>query len=208
MGRTSFDPHPGETYSHVIEVRMAEARVGATIDDLYRVAGKAEIVDGELVLMSPTGFLPARAGAAVYRSLLTYEEEAGLGYALPDNAAFVVDLPHRKSFSPDAAFYVGTPVAAKFLEGAPLFAVEIRSEGDYGPTAENGLAKKRADYFAAGTRIVWDADVLRDELIRSYSAEGPKEPRIFRRGEIADAEPVLPGWRMPVDDLFKGSRKR
>ena len=63
---------------------MAEARMGVTIDDLYRVEGKAEVVDGELVLMSSTGFFPARAGAAVYHSLLTYEEEAGLGYALPE----------------------------------------------------------------------------------------------------------------------------
>jgi hypothetical protein len=27
------------------------------------------------------------------------------------------------------------------------------------------------------------------------------------RGEVADAEPALPGWRMPVDDLFEGSRR-
>jgi Uma2 family endonuclease len=66
---------------------------------------------------------------------------------------------------------------------------------------------KRADYFAAGTRVVWDADVLQEELIRSYSAERPDEPRLFRRGEIADAEPALPGWSLPVDDLFKGSRR-
>jgi len=65
----------------------------------------------------------------------------------------VVDLPHRKSLSPDAAFYVGTPIEAKFLEGAPLFAVEIRSEGDYGPTAERGLAEKRAvDDLFKGSR--------------------------------------------------------
>lgn len=186
---------------------MAETRAGATVDDLYRVEGKAEIVDGELVLMSPTGFLPGRAGGAIYRNLVAYEEATGLGYALPDNVGFLVNLPHRKSFSPDAAFYVGTPKEGKFLDGAPLFAVEVRSEEDYGPAAEKRLARKRADYFAAGTRVVWDADVLREEVIRSYSAERPAEPRVFHRGEIADAEPALSGWSMPVDDLFKGSRR-
>jgi hypothetical protein len=25
---------------------------------------------------------------------------------------------------------------------------------------------------------------------------------MFRRGDIADAEPAVPGWRMPVDELF------
>jgi hypothetical protein len=34
--------------------------------------------------------------------------------------------------------------------------VEVRSEGDYGPRAEQELARKRADYFEAGTRAVWD----------------------------------------------------
>jgi hypothetical protein len=35
-----------------------------------------------------------------------------------------------------------------------VFAVEVRSEDDYGPAAEKALAAKRADDFAAGTRVV------------------------------------------------------
>jgi hypothetical protein len=50
--------------------------------------------------------------------------------------------------------------------------------------------------------VVWDVDLLSDEVVKSYSASDPENPKIFRRGEIADAEPALPGWRMPVDDLF------
>jgi Uma2 family endonuclease len=187
---------------------MAEAKARATIDDLYGAESKAEIVNGELVLMSPTGFLPGRAGGAIYRCLVEYEEATGRGYALPDNVGFLVDLPNRKSFSPDAAFYVGAPSEGKFLDGAPVFAAEVRSEEDYGPLAEKRLAAKRADYFAAGTRVVWDVDVLHEGLVRSYAAERPEAPRVFGRGETADAEPALPGWSMPVDDLFKGSRRR
>jgi Uma2 family endonuclease len=186
---------------------MVQAKVGATIDDLYRVRGKAEIIDGEIVLMSPTGFLPGRAGYAICVSLRRYEEATGTGFAIPDNVGFVVNLPNRRSFSPDAAFYVGQPIAAKFLDGAPRFAAEVRSEEDYGPAAEKRLAAKRADYFAAGTLVVWDVDVLRDEWVRSYAAERPDAPHLFGRGEVADAEPALPGWRMPVDDLFDGSRR-
>jgi len=184
------------------------ARPGATIDDLYKVEGKAEIVHGELVLMSPGGFGHGRAAGAIFRSLLDYEEATGRGYAIPDNVGFVVNLPNRRSFCPDAAFFVGESSGPKFLEGAPIFAVEVRSEEDYGPAAEKRLAAKRADYFAAGTRVVWDVDFLRDELVRSYPAERPEEPRLFRRGETADAEPALPGWSMPVEALFKGNRRR
>ncbi len=187
----------------------AAPRGSATIDDLYRVPenGKAEIVAGELVLMSPTGFLPGRASWAICASLRKYEEETGRGYAIPDNVGFIVDLPNRRSFSPDAAFYVGEPTGGKFLQGAPIFAAEVRSEEDYGTAAEKRMAAKRADYFAAGTRIVWDVDVLREMRVRVYAAEKPAEPRIYDRGERADAEPALPGWSMPVDDLLKGSRR-
>ena len=88
-----------------------------------------------------------------------YRKRLKFGYAVDDNAAFVVNLPHRKSFSPDAAFYSGK-LTMKFGEGAPIFAVEVRSEGDYGPRAERQMAQKRADYFAAGTLVVWDVDLL------------------------------------------------
>ena len=186
---------------------MVQAKVGATIEDLYRVRGKAEIIDGEIILMSPTGFLPGRAGYAICVSLRRYEEATGTGFAIPDNVGFVVNLSNRRSFSPDAAFYVGQPIAAKFLDGAPRFAAEVRSEEDYGPAAEKRLAAKRADYFAAGTLVVWDVDVLREGWVRSYAVERQEGPHLFGRGETADAEPALPGWRMPVDELFDGSRR-
>ena len=176
----------------------------ATIEDLYRVLdnGKAEIVNGELVLMAPTGFLPSRASLNIAVSLRQYERQTETGYAFADNAGFRVNLPNRESFSPDAAFYTGRRTGMRFLEGAPIFAAEIRSEGDYGPAAERALAEKRADYFAAGTLVVWDVDLLSDEVIKVYRASAANQPTIYRRGEIAEAEPALPGWRMPVDELF------
>ena len=90
----------------------------------------------------------------------------------------------------------------KFFEGAPVFAVEVRSEGDYGPKAERQMAQKRADYFAAGTLVVWDVDLLSETPVRAYRADDTESPTIFRRGELANAEPALPDWNMPVDDLF------
>ena len=81
----------------------------ATIEDLYRVPenGKAEIVDGEVRLMSPTGALPSRAAGEIFVSLRAHARKTGVGRAYPDNAGFLVDLPNRKSFSPDAAYHLG-----------------------------------------------------------------------------------------------------
>ena len=175
----------------------------ATIEDLSRLPNnvKAEIVNGEIILMSPTGDMPGRAGGSIYVSLRAVERQAG-GRAYPDNVGFRVNLSNRKSFSPDAAFYVGEPSGMKFLSGAPVFAAEIRSENDYGRDAEIEIASKRKDYFAAGTLVVWDVDLLSDDVIKVHRASDPENPKIYRRGEIAEAEPAVPGWRMPVDELF------
>jgi len=176
----------------------------ATIEDLYHVPedGKAEIIDGELRLMSPTGDLPGSAAGEIFVSLRAHARRTGIGRAYTDNVGFVVNLPNRKSFSPDAAFYLGPRAGGKFLQGAPIFAVEVRSEGDYGPAAEKEMAAKRGDYFAAGTQVVWDADVLRSEVVSVYRATDPLNPTVYRRGQLAEAEPAVPGWTMPVDDLF------
>ena len=80
--------------------------------------------------------------------------------------------------------------------------MEVRSEEDYALAAERAMAAKRADYFAAGTLVVWDVDVLDEYLVRVYRAADPPNPTVYRRGEDAEAEPALPGWSMPVDDLF------
>lgn len=174
----------------------------ATIEDLYKVEGKAELVNGEIVCMSPTGGRPGIAGGEIFASLREYARRTGQGRAFPDGVGFQVHLPHRESFSPDAAWYVGPAPDIRFPQGAPVFAVEIRSEHDYGQRAERAMQEKRADYFAAGTLVVWDADLQSEDVIRSYKASDPENPVIFRRGEIADAEPAVPGWRMAVDELF------
>jgi Uma2 family endonuclease len=180
------------------------ANLQATIDDLYALPHeqKAEIVDGEIVLMSPTGAAPSYAASEIFVSLRAYSRRTKMGLAVNDNAAFRVELPNRKSFSPDVAFYTGKWTGMKFFEGAPVFAVEVRSEGDYGPASESKMARKRRHYFAAGTLVVWDVDLLGEDIITSYCSNDPESPSIYRRGDVATAEPAVPGWIINVDDLF------
>lgn len=90
----------------------------------------------------------------------------------------------------------------KFLDGAPVFAAELRSENDYGAAAEQEMAEKRVDYFAAGTLVVWDVDLLGEDVVKVYRASDPAHPAVCRRGDVAEAEPAVPGWTMPVDDFF------
>ncbi|MEN1679979.1 MAG: Uma2 family endonuclease [Planctomycetota bacterium] len=174
----------------------------ALIAQLHKVDGKAEIVDGRIVRMAPTGDDPGSASGEVFVSLRMHAKQHG-HRAYGDTIAYLVDLPNRKSVAPDASYYTGPRSGMKFLPQAPDFAVEVRSENGYGPAAEEAMAAKRADYFAAGTKAMWDVDLLSDVVVRVYRAENPNEPTLYRRGDTAEAEPAVAGWTMPVDDLFE-----
>jgi Uma2 family endonuclease len=69
--------------------------------------------------------------------------------------------------------------------------------------AERDMKAKRDDYFAAGTQVVWDVDLLGEDVVRVYRATNPDQPTVYRRGQIAEAEPAVPGWTLTVDELFK-----
>jgi Uma2 family endonuclease len=84
---------------------------------------------------------------------------------------------------------------------AHRLAVEVRSENDHGRAAEAEMAAKRADYFEAGTLVVWDVDPVA-EVVNVYKADAPDRPIVYRRGDVAEAEPAVPGWRIAVDDVF------
>jgi len=178
----------------------------ATLDDLYRTPGKAELIGGRIVNFMATGHKPNRVAFRIARSLDDYAEQMGTGVAYTDNIGFAVPmlLSGRESFAPDAAYYSGplpkNPM--RFIEGPPTLAVEVRSENDYGDAAEEEMADKRSDYFAAGTLVVWDVDPV-DECIHFYRSSGPNQPTTYRRGEIAEAEPAVPGWRVAVDWIFE-----
>lgn len=182
----------------------------ATIEDLYDLPDnrKAELVAEEIVPMSPTQWGPNIAAGRIFASLDAYAEQEQNGYAFTDNMAFVVATPRQRSFSPDAAYFLGEPVEGpdEFILAAPAFAVEVRSDGDYGPAAERKMARKRSEYFESGTLVVWDVDVLHEMVVRVYRATEPDKAKVYRKGEIAEAEPAVPGWRFEVGRLL--SRRR
>ena len=176
----------------------------ATIDDLYKVEGPAELINGRIVQMA-CGVLPTRVAGNIYVDLRIYSKAVKKGEAFPEGIGFAVaEMPSgRESFAPDTSYYDG-PLPQnlmRFIEGAPKCAIEVRSENDYGASAEDELAAKRTDYFLAGTLVVWDVDPTA-ETVAVYRASDPTKPIIYRRGDVAEAEPAVPGWRMKVDDVF------
>lgn len=177
----------------------------ATLDDLYRVDGKAELIAGRIVRFPPTGIRSARIRGRLLRSLDDFAKRAGghvfgstIAYGVPELAS------GRRSFSPDVSYYVWPLPEDEmaFIEGPSRFAVEVRGKDNYGRIAETELAAKRADYVEAGNFVVWDVDT-KDEVVRCYRVDAADRLAEFRRGIVADAEPAVPEWRVAVDDLFR-----
>lgn len=176
----------------------------ATLDDLYRVDGKAELVAGRILPIMTSGDLPTEVAFEIAIQLRNYAKQAGRGKAYADGLSYALDQPlanGRQSFCPDASYYDGPHPRnrMKFIAGVPQLAVEVRSEFDYGRAAELEMAAKRADYFEAGTLVVWDVDPVA-RTIAVYRAGD--SVAIYSAGQEAEAEPALPGWRLKIDELF------
>lgn len=152
--------------------------------------------------MAPAGGEHHYIGSKIHLRLGRYEEETASGYAMMDGLGYIVDVLGRRSFMPDVSYASrDAEIGPRMIAGSPLFAVEIRSPDDYGPKADEVYAAKRRDYFDAGTAVVWDVDP-RARTVRSYRADRPQQPATFHPGDVADAEPALPGWRVAVHELF------
>jgi Uma2 family endonuclease len=177
----------------------------ATLDDLLRTEGKAELIGGRIVHYLPSGDLPSASALEIALSLRQYAKKKKRGKAYGDGVGYAVPelSSGRESFSPDASYYDG-PLPKnrmRFIKGPPTFAAEVRSENDYGAAAEEELAAKRVDYFEAGTKVVWDVDP-KARTVTVYRASDPTNPIVYCLGDVAEAEPAVPGWKIKVRDIF------
>src|SRR3954447_24056016 len=88
------DTNPGNALDwsrYLGEFRMSSGpQVAATLDDLYRVEGKAELIGGGIVPIMPTGRLPNLVAVRILRSLAAHVDVLGRGEAFTDNMGFAV----------------------------------------------------------------------------------------------------------------------
>ena len=88
---------------------MSTITTRATLDDLLKTDGKAELIGGRIVHFMASGFAPSRIAFRIAVSLLDHEKATKRGFAAADGLGFAVpELPSgRESFSPDAAYFDG-----------------------------------------------------------------------------------------------------
>ena|SRR5438477_9485207 len=158
-----------------------------------------EIVNGQRVEVPRMGAFATFLANVLARFLNDFAVPRRLGFAVIE-VLFRLP-PVGTSRRPDVAFVGPGDWPDDFgadpaeWEKVPLIAAEIVSPTN---TAAE-LVEKRNDFFAAGVRHVWIV-YPRQQEVEVY--DSPAGSRVLRGDSVLEADDVLPGFRLRIDDLF------
>ncbi len=172
-----------------------------TAEDLfaYSEQGRYELVQGELEPMSPTGEAHGNVTILLSYYLVGYIVENRLGRPYAAETGFRIASDPDTVLAPDFAFVSRERLTGETVEGYPALipdlVLETRSPGD----TRAAIARKVKRWLEAGTRMVLELDPKRRVLTVYRPGSGPRRLEI---AAIFDGEDVLPGLRLPVQNLF------
>ena len=161
-----------------------------------------EEVDGVWV-EKPMGNLAIVVELNIGATVRQHVRAGKLGYVLVGNGSYRM-FPARPKLlrKPDVSFVAAgrlTADEAKKAEWklAPDLAVEVISPNDYAEPVETKLD----EYLTAGVRLVWVV-YLPTKNVWAYRPDG--SARLYRAADTLPGEDVLPGFAVPVAELFDG----
>lgn len=160
---------------------------------------RGELIAGVMQPVSPAKRTHWRLTGRLLSRLGPFVEARGLGEVGPE-AGYLLERDPDTVLAPDVSFVAaGRQWPDDDITGfpalAPDLAVEVRSPSN----TRADIARKIAIYLAAGVRLVWDVDPGPQTV--TVHAPG-RAPRVLRIGDALDGEDVLPGFSLPLADLF------
>ena len=179
---------------------LTAADLAAMPDDLPSGPVKYELEDGRLVVMPLPGGIHGAVNANIVFQLKLQGDQAGHGKTLAETGVILRTNPDRV-VGPDCCFVAADALPSKysregFLSSVPALIVEVRSKND--TPAE--LERKAGEYLAAGARLVWVVDPIR-EIAVVYQAGHP--PRTLGAADELSAEEIIPGFRLSIADALR-----
>ncbi len=176
-----------------------------TVDDLSAMdlPDRWELIEGELVELSPTTARSGRLSGRLYRLVCEYAEDTELGWVYNSESGFILTENRRTLRSPDVSFVRGDrledPDPEAYISLAPDFAIEVLAPSDRYSSA----LRKALLYIEAGTELVW----LVHPRKRRVTVLTPEAPPGTLTGDTElTAEPVVPGLQISLNALFRLGR--
>ena len=182
---------------------MVAERKLMTANELFRLPDdgmRHELVRGELLTKAPPGGEHGELSATISASLVPYVRSNRLGRVFVETGFLLATDPDTVR-SPDVSFVSRErPEAATrirgYIPGAPDLAVEVISPNDL----YTEVAETVAEYLERGTRMVLVVNPQRPDV----AVHRPGQPvRILTIDDVINGEDVVPGWSLPVRELFE-----
>ena len=174
-----------------------------TEDDLLRLPPdnmRHELVKGELRTMAPAGSEHGGFGMNLGGPLAVYVKQNHLGVVLLAETGFTIEKNPDTVRAPDVGFVSQNRIPPgglpkKFFPGAPDLAVEVVSPSD----TVYEVDEKVQAWLAAGTQLVWVVNPKRQTVTVN---RGSQPPRILPATETLSGEDVVPGFSLPIREIF------
>jgi Uma2 family endonuclease len=175
-----------------------------TADELLRMPDdgmRHELVKGELRTMPPGGDEHGLIAGTIHGTLYPHVRDRKLGRTYIADTGFRLTSDPDTVRAPDVAFVRRERVEATgrltgFRDGAPDLVVEVISPTDL----YTDVDEKVAEYLEHGARLVFVVNPRR----RTVARHRPNEPVVtLTVDDVLDGEDVVPGWSLPVRELFE-----
>jgi len=162
--------------------------------------GRCELINGELIQLTPAGNAHGVIALRIGRRIGEYVDDHDLGAAYAAETGFFLTRDPDNVRAPDVAFVKRSramdEASAGFVEGAPDLVVEVVSTTD----TASYIAEKVETWLHHGTQLVWVADPHTQTVTAYYPDH---HATIYHVGETLPGDPVLPGFALPLDDVFR-----
>jgi Uma2 family endonuclease len=188
-----------------LHIRSAYPSTRLTVADLERVQVilseaqldyQLELVDGKIIVMGASDIVSSEIGAELVRLLLNWVKPRKLGRVFESSGGFI--LPNSNLTAPDVSFVAADRLKQSkryFAELVPDLVVEIKSQSD----RIKPLREKLLSFIELGAKV----GILIDPDKRTVTIYTPTaEPVILRDGDMISIPELLPGWEVPVAELW------
>jgi Uma2 family endonuclease len=164
-------------------------------DELY------EIINGQRVRTPPMGVFAVWTAFELARHLGNFTV-ANLGRTVTE-ALFHLSAPINCARRPDVAFVSyerwaknrPMPATDNAWDVVPNLVAEVVSPTD----SVEELEQKIAEYFRAGVQLVWVVHPTRSKI---HVYQSPTQINVLSRDGVLDGGAVVPGFQLPLTELF------